>query len=336
MTQWWSPTVVRVNGDDSVSGQMRKTEDGRVELNFPDRIVLMANHQLYTDWLYLWWMAYTNQPQMHGHIYIILKESLKYIPIIGTGCMLFGFVFMSRKIEKDRPRLAHRLQQLKSKHNGPMSGSEGLDPMWFLIFPEGTNLSNNGRERSATWAAKIGIPDMRHQLIPRSTGLFYCLTELKGTVDFVYDCTMAYEGVPRGKYGQDYFTLRSIYFEGRPPKSVNLYWRRLAIKDMPLHDAEEFDNWLKDQWRIKDELIEVYLQTGRFPPSKNIEINSRDANGNRITSRNGQYIETEVKPAHWWEFSKIFMVVGAFGVVASILAKVWNAVIYGTARGYKY
>lgn len=46
MTQWWSPTVVRVNGDDSISGQMRKTEDGRVELNFPERIVLMANHQV--------------------------------------------------------------------------------------------------------------------------------------------------------------------------------------------------------------------------------------------------------------------------------------------------
>lgn len=141
-------------------------------------------------------MAYTNTPQMHGHIYIILKESLKYIPIIGPGCMLFGFVFMSRKMEKDRPRLAHRLQQLSSKHSGPMSGTEGLDPMWFLIFPEGTNLSDNGRARSAKWADKIGVPDLKHQLIPRSTGLFYCLTELKSTVDWVYDCTMAYEGIP--------------------------------------------------------------------------------------------------------------------------------------------
>lgn len=117
---------------------------------------------------------------------------------------------------------------------------------------------------------------------------------------------------------------------------MNLYWRRLAIKDIPLHSAEEFDEWLKEQWRIKDDLLEVYLQTGRFPPSKDIQIISKDANGNRVTSRTGEYIETEVKPAHWWEFSKIFMVLGAFGLAANILAKVWNVVFYGTTKGYKY
>lgn len=46
MTQWWSPTVVRISGDASVAGQLRKTEDGRLECDFPDRIVLIANHQV--------------------------------------------------------------------------------------------------------------------------------------------------------------------------------------------------------------------------------------------------------------------------------------------------
>jgi len=99
-------------------------------------------------------------------------------------------------MEKDKPRLAYRLQKLKAIHHGPFSGSSGLDPMWFILFPEGTNLSNNGRAKSAAWAKKQGIPDMRHQLLPRSTGTFFCLNELKGTVDWVYDCTLAYEGIP--------------------------------------------------------------------------------------------------------------------------------------------
>lgn len=194
LTQWFSPTIVRVSGDESVKGQLRQTEDGRLQLDFPERLVMIANHQIYTDWLYLWWIAYTNR--MHGHVYIILKESLKYIPVIGPGIMFYGFVFMARNWARDKPRLKHRLQKLKSRHGGPMSGSDSLDPMWLMIFPEGTNLSGNTRKNSAKWAEKQGIKDFQYQLLPRSTGLLYCLQELRGSLDWVYDCTVAYEGIP--------------------------------------------------------------------------------------------------------------------------------------------
>ena len=194
LTQWFSPTVVRVSWHESMRGQIRKTSDGNLETLFPERLILMSNHQIYTDWLYLWWIAYTNK--MHGHIYIILKEQLKYVPFLGPGMMFYGFIFMARKWASDQTRLAYRLGKLKSRHSGPLSGSASLDPMWLLIFPEGTNLSANTRKGSVKWATKQGIPDMRHALLPRSTGLQFCLSELKGTVDWVYDCTMAYEGVP--------------------------------------------------------------------------------------------------------------------------------------------
>jgi 1-acyl-sn-glycerol-3-phosphate acyltransferase len=132
---------------------------------------------------------------MHGHIYIILKESLKYIPVIGPGCMFLGFIFLSRKMAVDRPRLAHRLGKLKTQHTDP-SGNSFLNPMWLLLFPEGTNLSGNGRRKSANWAEKAGLKDGQHVMLPRTTGMYFCLTELKGTVDYVYDCTVAYEGIP--------------------------------------------------------------------------------------------------------------------------------------------
>lgn len=132
---------------------------------------------------------------MHGHIYIILKESLKWIPVLGQGMMFYGFIFLSRKWAKDKPRFSHRLQKLKTRHHGPLSGSQSLDPMWLLIFPEGTNLSPNSRESSARFAAKTGVPDLQHQILPRSTGLQFCLNELKDTVDWVYDCTIGYEGI---------------------------------------------------------------------------------------------------------------------------------------------
>lgn len=209
MTKVWGPTTIRISGDPSVAGQITRSPDGRVEFDFPDRMVMIANHQIYTDWLYLWWVGYANKPQMHGHLYIILKESLKYIPVIGPGMMFYGFIFMSRKMTVDQPRLAYRLGKLKMLHTAP-DGREYLNPMWLLLFPEGTNLSGNGRVRSGKWAEKSGIRDCEHMLLPRSTGMYFVLKELKGTVDYVYDCTVAYEGVPYVPFSPLFFVFTFI------------------------------------------------------------------------------------------------------------------------------
>ncbi|KAK4210040.1 acyltransferase-domain-containing protein [Rhypophila decipiens] len=308
MTQWWGPTTIRISGDASVADQIRKTPDGMVEFAFPERMVMIANHQIYTDWLYLWWVGYANSPKMHGYLYIILKESLKYIPIIGPGMMFYGFIFMSRKMAVDQPRMAHRLRKLKTQHTAP-NGEKYLNPMWLLLFPEGTNASGNGRVKSAKWAEKIGVKDMEHMLLPRSTGMYFCLTELKGTVDYVYDCTVAYEGIPRGKFGEQFFTLSSTYFRGQPPKSVNFYWRRFRVADIPLETAEQFDLWLRDRWYEKDALMEQYITTGRFPPSP----------AEAVTSGHEGHLETEVRTKHWFEFLQIFVVVGIVGLL-------WNNV----------
>lgn len=123
---------------------------------------------------------------MHGRIYIILKEQLKNIPILGWSAQFYNFIFLARKWETDKPRFRRQLNQL----------SDPKDPMWLLIFPEGTNLSGVTREKSKAWAEKQGVADMKHQLLPRSTGLQFCLQELKQSTNWLYDCTIAYEGVP--------------------------------------------------------------------------------------------------------------------------------------------
>lgn len=326
MTQWWSPTLVRISGDKSVAGQLHQEADGSLRVDFPDRIVLLANHQIYTDWLYLWWIAYTNTTPMHGHIYIILKESLKWVPIIGPAMQLYGFIFMARKWAKDQERIHYRLQKLNSRHSGPMSGEQReaqLDPMWLLMFPEGTNLSANTRKGSAKFAAKSDTPDLKHQILPRSTGLQFCLQELRETVDYVYDCTIAYEGIPPGEYGQDIFSLRSVYFQGRPPKSVNMHWRRFAVKDIPIDDKDAMHEWTLARWKEKDELLDKFLETGKFPAS--VEAVSIE-NGPDDEFKT-PYINTEVKPRSPIEFLQIFAPVSAAGLLARIMVQVANRLL---------
>ena len=194
LTEWGAPTLCRVSGDESVRGQLHLSEDGMLQTSFPERLVMIANHQVYTDWIYLWWFAYTNV--MHGRVYIILKESLKYIPIMGQGMMFYGFIFMARKWQSDKPRLQYRLEKLKTRHSGSHSGSPQYDPMWLMIFPEGTNLSINTKTRSDAYGAKQNLASFKHMILPRSTGLLFCLQQLRGTLDYVYDSTIAYEGPP--------------------------------------------------------------------------------------------------------------------------------------------
>lgn len=298
MTQWWAPTIVRVSGDSSVRGQLLQSVDGSLLCDFPQRLVLVANHQIYTDWLYLWWIGYT--AGMHGRIYVVLKESLKRIPIIGWGMQFAQFIFLKRKWEQDKPRMAAHLQ----KFNNPK------DPMWLMMFPEGTNLADSTREASKKWAEKNGIDDMQHTLLPRSTGLQFILQELQKTVDYVYDCTIAYEGVPHGQFAQDIFTLGASYFGGRPPKSVNMYWRRFRLSSIPLDDPRTFELWLRSRWVEKDKFIEDYLRTGRFPADQGTSKNSKGQ-----TIRGAGHIEAEIKPKYWYEFLQVFAPIGLFALV---------------------
>src|SRR6266566_6615206 len=46
MTHWWGPSIIRISGDASVAGQITQAPDGRVQFSFPERLVLIANHQV--------------------------------------------------------------------------------------------------------------------------------------------------------------------------------------------------------------------------------------------------------------------------------------------------
>jgi hypothetical protein len=105
-----------------------------------------------------------------------------------------------------------------------------------------------------------------------------------------------------------------------------MYWRRFAVKDIPLDDDGKFELWLRERWYEKDAFMEQYLTTGRFPGSL-AAINGAETKGNVKEV----FIETEVKLAHWWEVGNIFVVLAAFGLVFNLLARVWNLVLYGNA-----
>lgn len=106
----------------------------------------------------------------------------------------------------------------------------------------------------------------------------------------------AYIGIPPMKYGQSYYTLRSIFFDRVPPPVIHVHLRVFDVaKDVPIGDISasnpsavptkkssaqpvevdfpeeektKFDLWVRDLWREKDELIVRFLETGSFVAGK--------------------------------------------------------------------
>lgn len=106
--------------------------------------------------------------------------------------------------------------------------------------------------------------------------------------------------------------MASTYFRGRSPKSVNFYWRKFKVSDIPLDDAEKFDAWLRAEWYKKDALMEQYLTTGRFPAMAGSKID---------------FVETKVKTKSPLEILQVFTIVGIAGLVWHNVQRFGGAVV---------
>lgn len=121
--------------------------------------------------------------------------------------IFFRFIFLSRSWSRDQGTLGRHLRFMAKGANTKRSTASKL---LLLIFPEGTLVSKLTRPASRAFAEKQGFPDCRNLLLPRSTGILFCLRELIAqTPDLkLVDFTIGYPGIPPAGYGQSYYTLR--------------------------------------------------------------------------------------------------------------------------------
>jgi lysocardiolipin and lysophospholipid acyltransferase len=108
-----------------------------------------------------------------------------------------------------------------------------------------------------------------------------------------------------------------------------MHWRRFAVKDIPIADPTEFELWLRERWVEKDNLLEYYMDNGRFPeddePKDNgsavedtdarrrVKVGGQERSVRTIggTNAEGKWegpVETQVKVARWWDVLDIFTV----------------------------
>ncbi|ESW97278.1 hypothetical protein KL918_000885 [Ogataea parapolymorpha] len=266
ITSLTCPTDLELSFDsDTVSCREVLANAERSLLKLNTSAILIANHQLYTDWVFLWFVSYLNE--CAENFYIIMKKSLERIPILGYGMKNYDFIFLNRKWDLDRSYMIQRFAHLSSvkKH-------------WLLIFPEGTNLSPNTKPRSDDFMTRQHLDfKLDHVLLPRVKGLYLACKHMHKKTNLILDFTMAYSDHLATEYAQDSFTLRSIYLLGKGPKSLSMFVRAIDISSIDgctfdenaneeeeEEDMRKFEVWLNKLWVQKDKMMDNYYKTGHL------------------------------------------------------------------------
>ncbi|KAI8816596.1 acyltransferase-domain-containing protein [Fimicolochytrium jonesii] len=233
----------------------------------PEMKVIMANHQIYSDWWWLWIVAWSCGA--HGSLKIILKKSLKYFPVFGWGMQFFEFIFLARKWSLDKSTLSTILHR----------ASRDALPLWLVIFPEGTVITDDTKSKSRAYAKKMDLPDdPQHVLIPKSTGLFFCLRNLQPGCEYLYDVTIGYEGLTASQTPYEVYSLSRVFFEARGPERVHVHVERVRVAGLPGFEkadgeiteveeeeqAKRFGEWLRKRFLRKDRLMSAFYRDGRF------------------------------------------------------------------------
>ncbi|KAG8903315.1 hypothetical protein FRB99_003447 [Tulasnella sp. 403] len=322
MCEWFAPTKFVITTEGIDESTFVRDRDGRViSMKFPDKLVMMANHQAYLDWWYLW--AFTYYMNAPYSLFIITKKSLKWLPIIGWGMQFFDFIFLARSWSADRLPLGNHLKRI-----GTLTQAN-QDPLTLLIFPEGTLVSNDTRPLSKKYADKMGIEDMTNCLLPRSTGLLFALRSLVPYVPSLHllDVTVGYPGIPPAGYGQYYYTLRSVFYQGVPPPELHVHLRLYQVRhDVPIGNVGEagdgnvgrgaeaneeerkaFDEWLTRRWREKDALLETFYRDGRFWSGKAKPVeSSATTNGDSHIMGGSDAVEIPLEVRTWQDIPHAF------------------------------
>lgn len=293
-----NPCKISIEADELIPSQDSfRVSNGHLVLSLTPNSVFIGNHQIYTDWMFLWFLSYTSR--LSDSVFIIMKDMSK-IPVLGPGMQVFKFMFLSRKWELDKVKLTNQLNSIdaNARGMGPANGVVHVElqnvadhevsvwpagrrdahvwPYHIIIYPEGTVTSPHTRIRSDKYCDKLGLPHFRHVLLPRVRGLFLTLRKLRGSVEVVYDFTTGYLGLKAGENGEDIFTLKAFYLLGYGPRRINYHVRAFRLDDIPLgretadiddvadEDLKRFEKWLYDLWVEKDELMDHFYRHGSF------------------------------------------------------------------------
>eukprot|EP00091_Calanus_sinicus_P020608 TRINITY_DN5725_c0_g1_i1.p1 TRINITY_DN5725_c0_g1~~TRINITY_DN5725_c0_g1_i1.p1 ORF type:complete len:198 (+),score=30.64 TRINITY_DN5725_c0_g1_i1:138-731(+) len=119
IAEWWSGSSMTIYCDEELKQRIEKKDP-------EENAIILMNHHYELDWLYCWMVA--DRVGMVGNCRSFIKESLKYLPILGWAGNFNDDLYIKRNLEKDKNRMQRKLKEL----------TEFPYPVWLHLFPEGT------------------------------------------------------------------------------------------------------------------------------------------------------------------------------------------------------
>ncbi|KAF0720315.1 Aste57867_404 [Aphanomyces stellatus] len=229
-----------------------------------ERAVWISNHRTRVDWMLLWSLGLRTNT-LH-HLKIILKRSLRVIPVFGWAMQMFQFIFLSRDWKQDEKGLTTLLTHLTQSR--PQST--------YLLFPEGTDLSPSNLEKSNAFAAAKGQPPRKYSLYPRTTGWNHMFPLVRDHVDAVYgrprpsillttlarrryDLTLCYVDHTPGERPTE-----ASLVSGHMPSSIKILLERIPIEAIPL-DAASLREWMEERFVAKEAVLARWHTAQQLP-----------------------------------------------------------------------
>jgi lysocardiolipin and lysophospholipid acyltransferase len=203
--------------------------------------VVVSNHLTEYDWLFV--CSALDHFGRFENLCIVLKRSLRNVPLLGYGMEFFGFIFLNRSLRKDEEIIEQGVANLRA--------SGRYD---FLLFPEGTYIDRESHKKSRRWAESSGVTvneqpfNPEEVLVPRTNGYRIIHENLAGDMQGVVDITLM--GNPYTKYPQDTFTYSHVVLD--KPRSINFM---LFIDYIPASEVSDPESLMLELFEEKERLV---------------------------------------------------------------------------------
>ncbi|GAB9469698.1 Lysocardiolipin acyltransferase [Globisporangium polare] len=220
-----------------------------------DQILLICNHRTEVDWLFFWNLAI--RYGCHDRIRVMMKAIIRFAPGVGWALLQLKFPFVNRRWATDEARIRKVINQYQKYSSGS----------WLAMFPEGTTLEKKTLIKSHEFAMERGEPRWNYVLYPRVRGFELCVEEFNP--ESILDVTIAYPELADGILPSPLRCIRGQY-----PKEVHIHMKRYRKATFEAHKGD-MDQWLKDRFAEKEELLKNFYENRVFLGKQVICENTR-------------------------------------------------------------
>lgn len=253
------------------------------------RSLIISNHITNYDWLII--LIVLQKFSLYDDVIIILKESLRKIPVFGHSMTLFKYIFLTRNWLRDKIILKnsiHKIIQQKNFH--------------FLLFPEGTIFVTSQHAKSKAFAEKNNIMYNnslflpKNVLLPRTKGPNYILSSIHNSIESIIDITLFI--TPYSYYPQETHPYKDVYFYKTGQINFILYIDLIDPSNCIVYNTETENKVLKHDWLYfifdkKDQLISKYTKMHQeYHPQQGLHSFQNQFN-RMIQNKNLQYIQVK-------------------------------------------